>query len=119
MHNKLRNDFMASRKKRNDLRITEIMQQKDMTLADLAKRIQEISEDHRLLTSATLSARINGNPSLSNLYELSNALGVKITELFPVEEQAKQSYSQNEIKMQAFCPHCGAKVRVGVVLMAE
>lgn len=175
--------------KKNNLRITEILKSKGLTLGDLAERIAAQSSDGKLLTKSTLCGRINGNPTLSNLYELANALGVKITELFPAEDQvapqsspsvtgkdimvhemkkmlngetnfpdplehkedsseqmgmyagmpslsqddlfSPQSPSEIEehavkipspsptIETTTFCPHCGKKVRVGVVLLPE
>lgn len=174
---------------KNNLRIAEILRIKGWTLSDLAKRMAELNPNGRLLTTATLSARINGNPSLSNLYELADGLGVKITELFPKEDQvekprfrrfsldestvfhssdilgtplektssssspssstspqgeqgdiiaegdpfrskidmhvARMDFSQDPtpspdvMQTTTFCPHCGKRVRVGVVLMAE
>ena len=178
-----------ARNRKNNLRITEILKAKGWTYEDLAQRMSELDPNHRLLNKATIGARINGNPSLSNLYELANALGVKITELFPAEDQAtpqisssvtgkdimahemkkmlngetnlpdpserkdesseqmgmyagmpslsqedifsplspadidehiiKAPASQDVMPVTTFCPHCGKKVRVGVVLLPE
>lgn len=123
---------MASMNKRNNLRISEIMQEKGITLAELASRIKRVDKDgvERTLTSATLSARILGNPSLSNLYEIAEVLGVKITELFPEEDQILHVDNEKESPIQktkreetkplhtfAYCPHCGEQVQVGVVLL--
>lgn len=135
--------------KKNNLRIAEILKSKGWTLADLANRMSELDQNGRMLTVAALSARINGNPSLSNLYELANALDVKITELFPQEDQicttldcedslkekendnnsqsetnvdehvVKTPKQQPSLESITFCPHCGGKVRVGVVLLSE
>ena len=134
--------------KKNNLRIAEILKVKGWTYEDLAQRMSELDPNHRLLNKATIGARINGNPSLSNLYELANALGVKITELFPAEdqvtpigfedslkEQENDNNAQSEVNVDehvekepeqhpsleaiTFCPHCGKKVRVGVVLLSE
>lgn len=35
------------------------------------------------------------------------------------KENKKQDDTDNFINTTAFCPHCGAKVRVGVVLLPE
>ena len=103
-------------RKRNKLRIAEIMQEKGLTLANLSAKIIRTDKDsnQRTITKATLSSRINGNPSLSNLYEIADALGVKITELFPEEDQWKQRVLPREIKMQTICPSCGAKISTTV-----
>ena len=85
---------------------------------------------------------IKGNPTVKKLSEICEVLKCDITDLFyPVEEIDAPSantsvisdpYSETEShsdKMPgkektervttAFCPHCGAKVRVGVVLLPE
>ena len=103
-------------KKRNNLRIAEIMQKKGLTLADLTAKIIRTDKDNnqRTITKATLCSRINGNPSLSNLYEIADALGVKITELFPEEDQWQKRVFPRKIKMQTICPSCGAKISTTV-----
>lgn len=103
-------------KKRNNLRIAEIMQEKGLTLADLTAKIIRTDKDNnqRTITKATLSSRINGNPSLSNLYEIADALGVKITELFPEEDQWQTRVLPRKINMQTICPSCGAKISTTV-----
>lgn len=135
--------------KKNNLRIAEILKSKGWTLGDLAQRMSELDPKGKLLTKSTLSGRINGNPTLSNLYEVAEALDVKITELFPKEdqvcitlslkdslkEQENDNNAQSEVNVDehvekeheqhpsleaiTFCPHCGKKVRVGVVLLSE
>ena len=103
-------------KKRNNLRIAEIMQKKGLTLADLTAKIIRTDKDNnqRTITKATLCSRINGNPSLSNLYEIADALGVKITELFPEEDQWQTRVLPRKINMQTICPSCGAKISTTV-----
>ena len=109
------NDIIMERK-RNKLRIAEIMQEKGLTLANLSAKIIRTDKDsnQRTITKATLSSRINGNPSLSNLYEIANALGVKITELFPEEDQWQTRVLPRKINMQTICPSCGAKISTTV-----
>ena len=102
-------------RKRNNLRIAEIMQEKGLTLTDLANKIIRTDKDNnqRTITKATMSSRINGNPSLSNLYEIADALGVKITELFPPEDQCTKAPA-GMFKIQTICPSCGAKISASV-----
>lgn len=102
--------------KRNKLRIAEIMQEKGLTLADLTSKIIRTDKDNnqRTITKATLCSRINGNPSLSNLYEIAEALGVKITELFPDEDQWQTRVMPKRFQMQTICPSCGAKISASV-----
>lgn len=125
-------------------KIFSIMSQQGLTLSDLAQRVAE-KTGNKLLNKNTLSARINGNPTLKGLYEVADALGVKIVDLFPEEEKEvvikgtdlfntaqkmvktdaaitetkATPEAQQSLQSVAFCPHCGAKVRVGVVLMAD
>lgn len=44
--------------------------------------------------------RVNGNPSLSNLYDMAEEFGVKITELFPPEDQFNKNVHPSEFKIQ-------------------
>lgn len=85
---------------------------------------------------------IKGNPTVKKLSEICEVLKCDITDLFyPVEENDIQDIStsvvsnspseseahgdeiseteKTEIVTTAFCPHCGARVRVGVVLLPE
>lgn len=103
------------KERRNNLRISAIMKEKGLTLPDLAARITVTDKDNnkRTLTSSALGARINGNPHLSNLYEIADALGVKITELFPPEDQCTKAPAA-KFKIQTTCPSCGAKISASV-----
>lgn len=105
---------MEEKKRKNNLRIAEIMREKGISLSDMAAKITRTdkNENTRTLTKATLSARINGNPSLSNLYEIANVLGVKITELFPEEDQC--CTVNQGFNIQTICPSCGAKICASV-----
>ena len=85
---------------------------------------------------------IKGNPTVKKLSEICEVLKCDITDLFyPVEKSDEPnantsviSYTSSEteahgdkisgtekaeIVTTTFCPHCGAKVRVGVVLLPE
>lgn len=112
-------------RKRNNLRIAEIMQEKGLTLADLTAKIIRTDKDNnqRTITKATLCTRINGNPSLSNLYEIADALGVKITELFPEEDQWRDGAGSERVpvgfKMQTICPACGAHINASVTAESQ
>ena len=109
---------MAKKEKLHNLRILEIMTAKKMTYADIAEKINEAymkealdnglkPEEARTITTSSVSARCNGNPSLSNLYDIANALGVKITELFPEEDQYRGGVVHASVKGSIFCPACG------------
>lgn len=83
---------------------------------------------------------IQGNPSLKKLEELCEKLNCDITDLFfPIDEAEAPENKENmfqeerteeEVNTQddtaqpavvttAFCPHCGTRVRVRVVLLPE
>ena len=85
---------------------------------------------------------IKGNPTVKKLSEICEVLKCDITDLFyPVEESNASNFTTSAISAPSyepevhgnkisgtekadivtttFCPHCGAKVRVGVVLLPE
>lgn len=85
---------------------------------------------------------IKGNPTVKKLSEICEVLKCDITDLFyPVEESDASNATTSaistpssepevhgdyisgtekaEIVTTTFCPHCGEKVRVGVVLLPE
>ena len=92
-----------------------------------------------LKTQNIIQNYIKGNPTIKRLEDLCDKLDCDITDLFyPIgdsdvakenvlsfdkEEQEKKENTQEDaqptINTTAFCPHCGAKVRVGVVLLPE
>ena len=103
--------------------LSAFAEKSNMTLSNLSKNI------------------INGNPTVKKLGEICEVLGCDITDLFyPLEEETKEQHEPDTaapagedlsgkavavpqpsqtIQTTAFCPHCGARVKVGVVLMAE
>lgn len=56
------------------LRIKEVCKEKEMTMAEIAKILG--------ISPVTLSQSLNGNPTLSRLTEVADALGVDVSELF-------------------------------------
>lgn len=70
-----------------------------------------------LKTQNIIQNYIKGNPTIKRLEDLCEKLDCDITDLFyPVGDS---SDAQPTINTTAFCPHCGAKVRVGVMLLPE
>ena len=63
------------------LKIKEVVKSKGTTMAKIAEKIG--------ITPITLSQSLNGNPTLSRLTEVADALGVDVSELF-VQPQRKQ-----------------------------
>lgn len=92
-----------------------------------------------LKTQNIIQNYIKGNPTIKRLEDLCEKLDCDITDLFyPIgdsgdakkkilsfdkkKEEKKentQKDAQPTINTTAFCPHCGAKVRVGVMLLPE
>lgn len=92
-----------------------------------------------LKTQNIIQNYIKGNPTIKRLEDLCEKLECDITDLFyPIDgsvttknntllfneeekekEENTQEYTESTINTTTFCPHCGAKVRVGVVLLPE
>lgn len=66
------------------LRIKEIMKEKGVTAQDLAVKLN--------VTTSCISRYINGNPTVSTLYKLAEALGVSVTELFDSDRNEVEGY---------------------------
>lgn len=148
------------------LDIKRALREHNMTQVELCKRTGLLTQN--------MSPIINGNPTISKLFQIAEGIGCDITDLFypdPSEEAEKkeipaetksdgetpnanlwgdipegvtcrdvkfisetpgeQAYhvhenglvsennSQQMTQTSTFCPHCGRKVRVGVVLLPE
>ena len=138
------------------LDIKRALREHNMTQVELCKKTGLLTQN--------MSPIINGNPTISKLFQIAEGLGCAITDLFypdPAEEAKeeeipmeageenvtakipdtsdKDAYllhgnglliegqnvsTENEpqggaAKVETFCPHCGKKVRVGVVLLPE
>lgn len=78
----------------------------------------------------------NKSLTTASIYRIAMALDIDPRDMFfPTDEEVEtlpftekekeekeentQEETQNTINTTAFCPHCGAKVRVGVVLLPE
>ena len=147
------------------LDIKRVLREHNMTQVELCKKTGLLTQN--------MSPIINGNPTISKLFQIAEGIGCDITDLFypdPAEEVEKkevpagtenggetldttlrgdlpegfitrdvnfvqqlpgseQAYpvhsdglvSENQqqmIQTSTFCPHCGKKVRVGVVLLS-
>lgn len=123
---------------RNKIDIRRAIKERKYTIKDVANRMGVKPQN-------IIQNMINGNPSLKKLEEIAVALNCDITDLFyPITQTALNNNTEQkengdihsevskilpdtsiklneptEVKTTAFCPHCGAKVRVGVVLLAE
>ena len=110
------------------LDIRRAIKERGYTVRDFAEKCN--------MTPANLSQIINGNPTVKKLSDLCEVLGCDVTDLFyPIDEKkptfdiqppdntpsisTPSTDAQPTLHATTFCPHCGAKVRVGVVLMAE
>ena len=75
------------------LRVKDICIEQGITLQELAKRLN--------ITYQSLYESIKGNPSLSRLNEIADALGVGVADLFAPSDGAK-----------IICPHCGKLITI-------
>ena len=57
-----------------ELRVVELAHQRGLTMSDIAKKVG--------ISRVNLSNSLNGNPTLSRLTEVSEILGVEVSELF-------------------------------------
>ena len=147
------------------LDIKRALREHNMTQVELCKKTGLLTQN--------MSPIINGNPTISKLFQIAEGIGCDITDLFypdPAEEEEKkevpegtESEGENQtdtirgdlpegfivrdvnfvqqlpgsepaypvhsdglvaenqqqmIQTSTFCPHCGKKVRVGVVLLS-
>lgn len=143
------------------LDIKRALREHNMTQVELCKRTGLLTQN--------MSPIINGNPTISKLFQIAEGIGCDITDLFypdPTEEAEEKEKEEMEINMKplgmdamkqiadrvpdviggksrcgvdwtnvenaenggenqqqmiqtsTFCPHCGKKVRVGVVLLS-
>lgn len=104
--------------------------------------ITSFCQKFNLKTQNIIQNYIKGNPTIKRLEDLCEKLDCDITDLFyPIDnscdakenvlsfDKAKEEKEENtqevaqeeapECVTTTFCPHCGAKVRVGVVLLPE
>ena len=133
------------------LDIKRALREHNMTQVELCKKTGLLTQN--------MSPIINGNPTISKLFQIAEGIGCDITDLFypdPSEEaeekeiptetkgdgktlnatlwgdlpegvtcrevnfvQQAEENQQQMIQTSTFCPHCGKKVRVGVVLLPE
>ena len=61
------------------LRVKELCKEKGMTMTELAKKIK--------VHPVTLTQSLNGNPTLSRLKTVADALGVEVSELFSPKKE--------------------------------
>lgn len=73
-------------------KVKMLLRQKGMTAKDLASTMG--------ISEAALSLCLSGNPTLSRMIEIANALGVEVADLLP--------HSGSVMK----CPKCGAKLQL-------
>lgn len=76
-------------------RVKELLKKQGITAKDLAGKIG--------ISESALSLSLNGNPTLSRLQEIANALDVPVSELFDTPKQGVIT-----------CPHCGKDITIKV-----
>lgn len=80
------------------LRIKELAKQKGYTMQELADKIGVVRD--------TLTRQANGNPTISTLQKIAEALEVNVTDLFTDGDER----TPNVIK----CPHCDKDIILSV-----
>ena len=78
------------------IRVKEICKQQGITISNLAKKMG--------IKQESLSRTINGNPTLSSLENIAEALNVKVSDLV----------KEGEESMSLTCPKCGAGLELCV-----
>ena len=116
---------------RTKIDIRRVITERGYTITSFCKKFD-------LKTQNIIQNYIKGNPTIKRLEDLCEKLDCDITELFyPIdgkeapednvpsknnendERNKNKENTQPVVNTTAFCPHCGAKVRVGVVLLPE
>ena len=62
----------------------------------------------------SLYQTLNGNPSVSSLQRIADALEVPMWRLFATEEEVKQEITPDPVQGAFRCPKCGAKMRIQI-----
>lgn len=76
------------------LRIKEILKERNIKVADLAEMVG--------ITQGAMSIAINGNPTVSTLEKIAEALDLQVPDLFDSHD------------VQLNCPHCGKPLSIRV-----
>ena len=89
-------------------RLKAIMRQKGVTQVELSEKLG--------ITKSAFYQRINGNPSLSSIKELADALGVEVWELFIDREDIikNEGIGNDKPEMTIVCPHCGKPIKITI-----
>lgn len=122
------------------LDVKRAMKQRGLLAKDVAEMIG--------ITPVAMSQRINGNPRLSTLQTIADALGCEMADLFFADGEEEQAdaaeadaphgglFAQTEAtdecaapqqpmgvaqtaQSEVLCPHCGRRMRAVVVLLPE
>lgn len=80
--------------------IKKVIKEKGWTLERLAAEMKN-KNGEKGITQSSVSQILNGNPTLDKLVEISNILGISVSELLSDEYTVK-------------CPKCGAKLEIEI-----
>lgn len=86
--------------------IKELLKEKGYTQQTLADKIG--------CARTSVYQTIYGNPSVSSLQRVADALGVPLWRLLATEEEVKQDLSAEPTRGSFHCPKCGAKMRIQI-----
>lgn len=76
--------------------IKKVISSRGFTLKNVADRIG--------ISQQAVSQAVNGNPSLSRLKEIADAIGVSVSELLSDDDSME--------KTSITCPHCGKTINI-------
>ena len=77
-----------------ELRVKEVCKKKGLLMEDLASRLG--------ITRITLTRNINGNPTLSTLEKIADALSVSVVELFEAKREGFMALVDNAGELRRF-----------------
>ena len=86
--------------------IKDLIKEKGFTQQTLADKIG--------YKSSSLNQVLNGNPSVSSLQKIADALEVPMWRLFATEDEVKREIKPDPAQGAFRCPKCGAKMRIQI-----
>ncbi len=81
------------------MNIKAVISRKGFTMQQVADKLG--------ISQQAVSQAVNGNPSLSRLKDIADAIGVTVSELVADDEQSTHT---------ATCPHCGHEIEITIEL---
>lgn len=93
--------------------IKKVIRSHGFTLAQVGAKMKN-RDGSMGVSQATVSSYISGNPTLSTLQEIANAIGISVSELVSDESSELQQAGGNTVNIT--CPHCKEAFEVEIKL---